>query len=302
MTVGTLLIFTNSFCRLTCLVNQCIIEENEKGVKELNRFFLFLLLIGTVLFSFGCTKNNTSEQPHVKEDEPVELLVSAAASLTDALQDIKTSFEKTYSNITITYNFGSSGKLAQMISQGAPSDVFLSASEHDMDTLQENDLIIFSTRKPFIQNELVLITNKDNELDIHSFEDIRPETIQHFSIGEPESVPVGRYTKETLEHLNLWTPLQNNFVFGSDVRQVLTHVELGNAEIGIVYASDATISSKVKVLATADTSWHHPISYPGAVVSVSNHRREAKQFLDFLATEESIETLQQYGFQELAQE
>ena len=128
-------------------------------------------------------------------------MISAAASLTDALTDMKASFESEHDNITLTFNFGSSGKLVQQIEQGAPSDVFLSASKKDMDTLQEGGLLLDETRVDFAANELVLITNKEESLTLDSFEDIDPATIAHFAIGEPESVPVGRYTKEVLENL-----------------------------------------------------------------------------------------------------
>src|SRR5690606_6455530 len=114
-------------------------------------------------------------------------MVSAAASLTDALTDMKTSFEKEHENITLTFNFGSSGKLVQQIEQGAPSDVFLSASSKDMNILDEGALLLEGTRIDFTANELVLITNKDESLTVESFEDIDPSAITHFAIGEPES-------------------------------------------------------------------------------------------------------------------
>ncbi|HEX5563800.1 MAG TPA: molybdate ABC transporter substrate-binding protein, partial [Sporosarcina sp.] len=104
------------------------------------------------------------------------------------------------------------------------------------------------------------------------------------------------YAKEVLEHLNLWKPLQDKLVMGSDVRQVLTYVEMGNAEYGIVYSTDAFASDKVVVLAEASPSWHTPIVYPGAVVKDSRHHDEAQDFLDFLSGEEGKAILQKYGF------
>jgi molybdate transport system substrate-binding protein len=244
---------------------------------------LCLLLIPT-----GCSNGESSGK--------VELMVSAAASLTDALQEMKAPFEAEHPNIALTFNFGSSGKLAQQVEQGAPSDVFISASEKDMDTLQDEGLIVDGTRVDFTANELVLITNKDKTLAVDSFKDIDSSTIGHFAIGAPESVPVGRYTKEVLDHLGLWEPLQNKMVLGSDVRQVLTHVEMGNADLGVVYSSDAKISDQVKVLAVADAEWHGPIVYPGAVVSETKKPEEAKAFLAFLTSDEGKEVLKKYGF------
>ncbi|WP_342510306.1 molybdate ABC transporter substrate-binding protein [Sporosarcina sp. FSL K6-2383] len=245
-----------------------------------------------LLFSAGCSAERADMSA-----EPVEIMVSAAASLTDALTDMKTSFEQQHENIRVTFNFGSSGKLVQQIEQGAPSDVFLSASSKDMNTLDEGELLVEGTRTDFTANELVLITNKDESLTVESFEDIDPSAITHFAIGEPESVPVGRYTKEVLENIGLWEPLQDKMVLGSDVRQVLTHVEMGNADLGVVYSSDAKMSDKVKVLATANVEWHEPIVYPGAVVSETKHPEEAKAFLAFLTGDEGKEILKKYGFQ-----
>lgn len=270
----------------------------------MKRFLLAISLISLMLFAFGCSNdkeangnetNNDSNDKSTKVEE-VELLVSAAASLTDALEDLKQTYEKENEGVTITINPGSSGKLATQIEQGAPSDVFLSASKKDMDTLEEKELIVKDSRIDFTNNVLVLIAHKDSDAAIDSFEDINPEDIEHFSIGEPESVPVGRYTKEVFEHLGLWEPLQTKLVYGSDVRQVLTQVELGNADLGIVYSSDAFISDDVKVLAESNADWHAPIVYPGAVVADSEHQEEAQKFLDYLTSEEGIAFLQKYGF------
>nr|WP_318616246.1 molybdate ABC transporter substrate-binding protein [Sporosarcina sp. YIM B06819] len=240
------------------------------------------------MITAGCSAGESEEQ--------VEVMISAAASLTDALTDMKASFESEHDNITLTFNFGSSGKLVQQIEQGAPSDIFLSASKKDMDTLEEGKLLLEGTRVDFTANELVLITNKDELLTVDSFEDIDPSTIAHFAIGEPEGVPVGRYTKEVLENIGLWDPLQDKMVLGSDVRQVLTHVEMGNADLGVVYSSDAKISDKVKVLAVASAEWHGPIVYPGAVVSETKHPEEAKAFLAYLTSDKGKEILKKYGF------
>lgn len=226
-----------------------------------------------------------------------ELMVSAAASLTDALNELKTSFEAENPDTTLTFNFGSSGKLATQIAQGAPSDVFLSASQKDMDGLDEKQLIVKDTRQDFTGNALVLVAGKDSTLAISSFEELNKPEIKHIAVGEPETVPAGRYAKESLETLKLWDSLSGRMVFGSDVRQVLTFVESGNAEVGIVYSSDAAISKDVKVLATAKPEWHKPIVYPGAVVSASQHQDAAKAFLAYLTSDKGKAILQKYGFQ-----
>jgi molybdate transport system substrate-binding protein len=246
------------------------------------------VMICFVLLPIGCT-------PEDKE-EKTTLMISAAASLTDVLNELKPVFEDEHPSIELTFNFGGSGKLAQMIIQGAPSDVFLSASESDMDRLQVEDLILKETRVNFAENELALIANKNNPVKVPSFNEISTVTVDHLAIGEPESVPVGSYTKQVLEHLNLWDSLQGSLVLSSNVRQVLTHVELGNADAGIVYASDALRSEKVTIAATADSDWHEPIMYPGAVVSNTSHSEEAGLFLAFLTSKKGQELLHKHGF------
>ena len=254
----------------------------------MKKIIYFLVMICFVLLPIGCT-------PEDKE-EKTTLMISAAASFTDVLNELKPVFEDEHPTIELTFNFGGSGKLAQMIIQGAPSDVFLSASESDMDKLQVEDLILKETRVNFAENELVLIANKSQPVKVSSFDEISSADIDHLAIGEPESVPVGRYTKQVLEHLNLWDSLQGSLVLSSDVRQVLTHVELGNADAGIVYASDALRSGKVTIVATADSDWHEPIMYPGAVVTDTSHTDEAKVFLAFLTSEKGQGLLHKHGF------
>ena len=272
----------------------------------MKRFLLSVLFVMLSVLLVGCSETKENEDTDAMDQETpeadatpveeVELLISAAASLTDALEDLKTDFEEANEGVTVTYNFGSSGKLATNIENGAPSDVFLSASSKDMNDMEEKGLIVNESREDFTTNALVLIAHNDSDSTFTSFEDIDPAVIDHFAVGEPESVPVGRYTKETFENLNLWEPLQDKLVLGSDVRQVLTHVEMGNADYGVVYSSDAFISDDVKVLAEADADWHEPIVYPGAVVAESKHQEAAQKYVDYLTSDEGKEALQKFGF------
>jgi molybdate transport system substrate-binding protein len=259
----------------------------------------------TLLCAAGCaaqapSRQQTAPPPQQQPAQPAEttLMVSAAASLTDVLNELKPAFEREHPGLTVTYNFGGSGKLATQIEQGAPADVFLSASKQEMDRLEEKQLIAKDTRLDFAKNELVLITASSSPLALTSFEELGGDAIKHLAVGEPVSVPAGRYAKEALEHLKLWDGLSGKLVFGSDVRQVLTYVESGNADAGIVYASDAALSPNVKVIAAAKPEWHKPIVYPGAVVAASRQADTAKAFLDFLTSEKGKAILQKYGFRE----
>ena len=124
-------------------------------------------------------------------------------------------------------------------------------------------MLIESSIVNFAENSLVLIANNEKSNPVSSFQQLKSASFDHLSIGEPDTVPAGKYTKEVLEHLGLWLPLQDKLVMGSDVRQVLTHVVMGNADYGIVYASDAFISDKVIVVAEAELAAHSPIVIRG---------------------------------------
>lgn len=230
------------------------------------------------------------------QNQQANVTIAAAASLTDALNELKASFAKDYPNFALTYTFGSSGKLVTQIQQGAPVDVFLSASKRDMDTLQTASLLAPNSRVNFAANQLVLVAPKDTKLPITSFEKIDIASIKQIALGNPDSVPVGRYAKETFESIKLWDKLQSKIVYGSDVRQVLTYVESGNVDLGVVYTSDALSSDKITILGIAKSEWHQPIIYPGAVLSTSKHQAQADVFLDYLNSEKGISVLQKHGF------
>lgn len=258
-------------------------------------FLLFLLLF---LVGCGTDSEPSAHPPHSSTPtERVELMVSAAASLSDAMIEIKHAFETEHPTVIVTYTFGSSGKLATQIEQGAPSDLFLSASQTDMDRLQQHQLIVTPSRTNFTRNELALITRKDNPMEAHSFEAIASLPFTHLAIGEPESVPAGRYAMETLTHLLIWDSVKDKLVFASDVRQVLTYVESGNADLGIVYKTDVNASENVKVIGVASPKWHKPISYPGAILSTTSHQTTAQLFLDFVTGEKGQAILTKYGFE-----
>lgn len=271
----------------------------------LSRLLGLFLTVCMLLIPLGCSNTSSppspqapvQNQPNEAPSAKTELMIAAAASLTDALQEMKHAFEQENQNIAVTYTFGSSGKLAQQITQGAPADLFLSASKKDMTKLEENKLVDPSSIATFAQNKLVLIAPKESQLALKSFEELSQSSLAHLAIGEPQSVPAGRYTKQALMKLGLWDQLQPKLVLGSDVRQVLTYVESGNADAGIVYATDAQVSNQVKVLATAKPQWHDAIVYPGAILTATAHQKEAETFFTYLKSDKGREILRKYGFQ-----
>lgn len=272
-----------------------------KTFKHVLLSFVLLLVLG------ACANDNKKEatqegltEPDIEatgDGEPVPLMISAAVSLTDALEEIRTLYEEEH-NVALTYNLEGSGSLAQKIQQGAPVDVFISASQDWMDTLEERSFIVESTRKDITGNRLVLITRKDSDIHYTSVGELKADDITQLSIGNPESVPAGKYTEQVLKNLNLWDELESKIVIGKDVRQVLTYVETGNVDIGFVYESDALSSDKIKILAMAEDGTHDPVIYPGAVLKDTKHEKEATDFLTFMASDVAQVILVKHGFRQ----
>ncbi|BBD67336.1 molybdenum ABC transporter periplasmic molybdate-binding protein [Nostoc commune NIES-4072] len=223
------------------------------------------------------------------------ITVSAASSLKDALEEIKPLYQQSKSNINISYNFGASGALQQQIEQGAPADIFISAGQKQVDALEQKGLLLPGSRTNLANNSLVLIVAQD-VVGISSFSNLISSRINKIAIGEPRSVPAGQYGEEVLKNLKLYDQLKSKFVFGNNVRQVLAAVESGNAQAGIVYATDAKTSNKVKVVVTADEKLHSPIVYPVVVIKSSKNISAAKQFVQFLSGSQAKTVLRKYGF------
>lgn len=256
----------------------------------------FTLLLIVSLFMTACSNENTTNATKEKSlSEPTKLTISAAVSLTDALKEIQSLYEKE-NNVELTFNLGGSGTLAQQILQGAPVDVFISANEKWMDTVEDEEQIMPTTRNDVTGNKIVLIAQKDSPLHYASFKDISLDEVDQIAIGNPESVPAGSYTEQILRHIDLWDALESSFVYAKDVRQVLTYVESGNTDIGFVYESDARTSDTIKILANAEQDWHEPIIYPGAVLADTKNKEEATAFLQYLDTEAAQDIFKKYGF------
>jgi molybdate transport system substrate-binding protein len=210
------------------------------------------------------------------------LTISAAASLKEALAETETAYKQSHANVEFRNNLGSSGTLAAQIDQGAPADVFLSAAAKPMDELEAKGLIVAGTRRNLLRNSLVLIAPLDSRL--RDFQSLADGTIRLIAVGDPASVPAGQYGRQTLLALHLLDKLKSKLVFAKDVRQVLTYVETGNADAGLVYASDAQASTKVRVVATAPDTSHDPIVYPAAVVKGTHNEETARKFVEYLGS------------------
>ncbi|MEM9447182.1 MAG: molybdate ABC transporter substrate-binding protein [Cyanobacteria bacterium P01_E01_bin.6] len=254
-------------------------------------------LLVSCLTVIGCSAKPFSDSSVISADEgeAIALTVSAAASMQDTLNAIQPVYQTVYPDNTLVYNFASSGSLQQQIEQGAPVDVFLSASPKQVNALEEKGLLLQGTRRDLVKNTIVLITLLDTS-NVMTFDDLSKDAVTKLSIGEPESVPAGQYSKEVLESLELYDAIQSKTVFAKDVRQVLSYVETGNVDAGLVYSTDANSSDQVQIVATAPEDTHSPIVYPGAVIIDSQHPDAATEFVKFLETDEAIAIFTDYGF------
>ncbi len=238
----------------------------------------------------GCQKNKEGS-----------LLICAAASMTDVMKEIVTLYTEENSGVTIDVTYGSSGALSAQIEAGVSADLFLSAAAKQMDDLQEKGYIAEDTRVDLLQNEIVLAVPSDSQLIFDDFNDAVQAGVSRIGIGDPDSVPAGQYAMEIFQSLQIWDKVTAKAVYGSDARAVLTWLENGEIDCGVVYKTDAAISGdKVKVVCFAPDRSCEPVVYPAAVLESSEHTALAKDFLSFLQGEKAAEVFTRYGFIPLA--
>ena len=223
-----------------------------------------------------------------------DVIVSAAASLSNSFGELGKAYEAKHPGDKIVANFAASDVLLKQIEQGAPADVFASADEATMDKAVQSKLVDSSTRKDFAANTLVLIVGA-NATSPTKLDDLTAATYQHIAIGNPDSVPAGRYAKEALTTAGFWDKLQSQIVPAQNVRQALDYVARGESQAGFVYATDAeTQKDKVHVAMTVPTST--PVRYPIAVLGKSSHAAAANGFVAFVTSPDGQSILKKYGF------
>jgi molybdate transport system substrate-binding protein len=253
----------------------------------------FLLVALPLLALAGCSGQ------HDDADGQVELTISAAASLTDALMQIQADYKGAHPQTKLYFNFGASGALEQQIEQGAPADLFLSASPQYMERLVSRQLVDVKHQTNLLTNELVVIVPSGHNSEVGSLADLAKPEIRHIAIGIPQVAPVGQYAMESLKKVGLWDSLQPRVVQAKDARQVLAYVETGNADAGFVYRTDAAASSKVEIAFPLDPQSYPPIIYPVGIVASTKHPTEATDFYTYLQQDKARAIFNKYGFQVL---
>jgi molybdate transport system substrate-binding protein len=231
-----------------------------------------------------------------RADETPALRVFAAASLTEVLQDIAADYTKTGAASPLL-SFAASSALARQIEAGAPADVFVSADEEWMDYLAARDLIRTTSRRPIAGNRLALIAPAGSTLVLPLVRGVDFVAALHggrLATADPDSVPAGRYARSALMSLNAWPALADRLARAENVRMALAYVARGEAPLGIVYATDAQIEPRVRVLGLFPENTHLPILYPAA--ALRDAPAGADGFLRFLAAPQALERLRQRGF------
>jgi molybdate transport system substrate-binding protein len=224
-----------------------------------------------------------------------EVTVFAAASLTDALKDAATAYEKQSSD-KIAFNFGASSLLERQIEEGAPADIFFSADEAKMDRLDKKDLLLKETRKSRLSNSLVIVVPADSEIKITSPADLATAKVRRIALADPKAVPAGVYSKAFLEKEKLWLAVEPKVVPVDNVRAALAAVESGNIEVGMVFKTDASISKKVKVAYEVPSATGPKISYPLALTKNARQVESAKKFVEYLNSADATKIFEKYGF------
>jgi len=224
-----------------------------------------------------------------------DLTVSAASSLTNAFQEIARSYEKEHADTRVRPNFAASGVLLQQLALGAPVDVFASADQQTMDMAEVQGLIASGQRRDFANNALVVVVPVASEVRIGKLEDLSQPAITRIAIGNPASVPVGRYARRALEQAKLWAELGGRFINTQNVRHALDYVSRGEVDAGFVYATDAALmDGKVKV--ALEVPMDVAISYPLASTKASANSEEAARFVEFVLSPKGQTILGNYGF------
>jgi molybdate transport system substrate-binding protein len=259
----------------------------------MNRWKLILVLLVFTGLSLGDKVNAQSTH---------EITISAAISLKNAYEEIGKIFMERNPGVKVIFNFGASGDLARQIEAGAPVDLFASAAQKDMDDIDRKGLITPKSRQDFIGNAVVLVKPAHSNIPLQSLRDLRRKEVQKVVIGNPKTVPAGRYAEEVLRHFNLWDAIKEKLIFAEHVRQALDYVARDEVDAGLVYSTDAMVRSKEVTLVTqAPEGSHQPIIYPIAALKGAKDEKGARKFVEYVLSAEAQKVLKQYGFTPLSQ-
>lgn len=252
---------------------------------HLTKLALPLVLVAAI---GGCESGSRG----VSADKQV-VTVFAAASASNALDEINDAFVKT-AGAQVRTNYAASSTLAQQIANGAEPDVFLSANVDWADYVESK--MTPARRRNLLGNRLVVVVPSNSRIALTDPEALLSEELTHLALADTDSAPAGKYAKQVLIALNLWDRLEAKVVPGKDVRHALTYVETGAAEAGIVYATDAAVSEKVKIAVEIPSELTEPVIYPVVLLKDGTANASAEKFYEFLGSPEATEIFEKHGF------
>ena len=274
----------------------------EYRSSRMKKLFAAALTAACILCLAACGSGDTSttsvggETKTEASGTRKEIVVLAAASLTDVCGELEKLYEEQQKEIDLVFSYAGSGALQTQIEEGAPADLFISAARKQMNALKEKSLMQDDTICDLLENKVVLIVPTDSPRGIASFEDVKKDDVKMVGLGEPESVPAGQYAKTIFTNLGFWDTVEKKANYGTDVRTVLTWVESGEVDCGVVYATDAYTTDKVKIVAEAPEGSCDRVIYPAGVVGASKNGEDAAAFLHFLRSDAAMKVFEKYGF------
>jgi molybdate transport system substrate-binding protein len=255
--------------------------------------FIAPLLPRALLVAYPSPAAANGAEPAGTLGDRRSVLILAAASTSNAIEEIRQQFTKD-TGIEVQASYAASSTLAQQVVHGAAADVFISADLKWADFLDKKEQI--ARRQNRLGNRLVIVVLRESSLHLTTPEDLATAAVEHLALGDPESVPAGRYAKQALIKLGVWERLQGKIVPAEDVRHALAYVETGNAQAGIVYSTDVAISKRVRVVASIPAGLTEPICYPFALLKHGEGRPNAEAFYACLLSPAAGKVFEKYGF------
>jgi len=228
--------------------------------------------------------------------QPETLTIAAANSVKDGLRKMLPLFEAEHPHIAVRVIYGPSQTLRKQIEEGAPVDVFLPSLVDEIEQLEKQGLVIQGTKRVYAGTSLVLITGTVLPAPIRSIEDLHTVPVHHIAVGDPKTSSVGKVAAQFLKYSKLEPALKSQYVFGEHSRAVLDLVSKGEAEIGVVYRTDAVADDHVRIVDTAPAESHSPVRYGVAVVWTARNISGAGDFIEFMLSAPIQAQLKQYGF------
>jgi molybdate transport system substrate-binding protein len=225
---------------------------------------------------------------------PPTILVSAAVSLTEALEEIGSAYAQQGGG-ALRFNFAGSNVLARQIGRGAPADVFISADEAQMDLVETAGGCLTGSRANIVSNRLALVAAL-RRYDLEDVQGLTQAAVRRVAIGDPAAVPAGVYARQYLQRIGLWSALQTKIVPSTNVRAALTAVENGSADAGFVYVTDVAAGGRARIVSIVSGPDAPSILYPACVVAKTRNKDEAIKFLSFLRGPIALRTFERRGF------